>query len=49
MNISGWNTDRIIAELPDIDRPTAALPVVDTPFSAASHCGSSLVRKVSHL
>ncbi|MDA4088601.1 hypothetical protein MHAS44199_23430 [Mycolicibacterium hassiacum DSM 44199] len=35
--------------LPDIEMPTTALPVGETPRLASSHAGSSWVRKVSHL
>jgi hypothetical protein len=38
---------RISAALPDIDRPTTALPLAEMPLSADRHAGSSEVRKVS--
>ncbi len=49
MNCSGCQVARVSAALPDMDSPTTALPVGDCPRLAASHAGSSWVRKVSHL
>jgi hypothetical protein len=38
----------ISAALPDIDRPTTALPLGEMPLLAARYAGSSDVRNVSH-
>ena len=49
MNCSGCQIARVSEAEPAIDRPTAALPVGLMPRLACNHCGSSWVRKVSHL
>src|SRR5690242_803294 len=49
MNCVGCQMARVNAALPDIDSPTTALPVGACALFAASHAGSSCVRKVSHL
>src|SRR5215208_6890209 len=49
MNCIGCQMASVNAALPDMDSPTTALPVGTCPSFAASHPGSSWVRKVSHL